>query len=171
MFYDDMQGLLRVLTIGVLGYIALVFWLRVSGKRTLSKWNVFDFVVTIALGSILASVIISKSVPLLEGILAFVVLIGLQYIITWLSVRSSKFAALIKAKPTLLFSNGEYCHSALKSQRVTKSEIRAAVRGAGIIAIEEVAAVVLETDGSFSVMPHNNSGSKTALSDVVSVKE
>ena len=166
MFYDDMQGLLRVLTIGVLGYIALVFWLRRSGKRTLSKWNVFDFIVTIALGSILASVIISKSVPLAEGILAFVVLIGLQYVITWLSVRSSKFAALIKAEPTLLLSDGEYCTAALKSQRVTKSEIRAAIRGAGILAIEDVAAVVLETDGSFSVLKQNNSGLKTALSDV-----
>ncbi|WP_076924632.1 YetF domain-containing protein [Pseudoalteromonas sp. EB27] len=171
MFFDDVQGLVRVLIIGVLGYVALVFWLRVSGKRTLSKWNVFDFVVTIALGSILASVIISKSVALLEGILAFVVLIGLQYLITWLSVRSSKFAALVKAEPTLLLSNGEYCTAALKSQRVTKSEIRAAIRGAGILAIEDVAAVVLETDGSFSVMPHNSSGLKTALSDVVSVKE
>ncbi|MEN8634205.1 YetF domain-containing protein [Pseudoalteromonas distincta] len=170
MFFDDVQGLVRVLIIGVLGYVALVFWLRVSGKRTLSKWNVFDFVVTIALGSILASVIISKSVALLEGILAFVVLIGLQYLITWLSVRSSKFAALVKAEPTLLLSDGEYCAAALKSQRVTKSEIRAAIRGAGILAIEDVAAVVLETDGSFSVMPHNNSGSKTALSDAVSVK-
>ena len=163
MFFDDVQGLVRVLIIGVLGYVALVFWLRVSGKRTLSKWNVFDFVVTIALGSILASVIISKSVALLEGILAFVVLIGLQYLITWLSVRSSKFAALVKAEPTLLLSDGEYCTAALKSQRVTKSEIRAAIRGAGILAIEDVAAVVLETDGSFSVMPHNNSGSKNRV--------
>ena len=42
MFFDDMQSLIRVLIIGVLGYIALVFWLRISGKRTLSKWNVFD---------------------------------------------------------------------------------------------------------------------------------
>ncbi|WP_029773623.1 DUF421 domain-containing protein [Pseudoalteromonas sp. TB51] len=163
MFFDDMQGLIRVLIIGVLGYVALVFWLRISGKRTLSKWNVFDFIVTIALGSILASVIITKSVALLEGMLAFVVLIGLQYFITWLSVRSSKFASLIKAEPTLLLSNGEYCAAALKSQRVTKSEIRAAIRGAGI---EDVAAVVLETDGSFSVLKQNNSGLNTALSDV-----
>lgn len=166
MFFDDMQGLIRVLIIGVLGYIALVFWLRISGKRTLSKWNVFDFIVTIALGSILASVIITKSVALLEGMLAFVVLIGLQYFITWLSVRSSKFAALIKAEPTLLLSEGEYYTAALKSQRVTKSEIRAAIRGAGILAIEDVAAVVLETDGSFSVLKQNKSGLKTALSDV-----
>ncbi len=57
-------------------------------------------------------------------------------------------------------------NTALKSQRVTKSEIRAAIRGAGILAIEDVAAVVLETDGSFSVMAHSNSDSKTALSDV-----
>ena len=80
-------------------------------------------------------------------------------------MRSSKFAALIKAEPTLLLSYGEYCTAALKSQRVTKSEIRAAIRGAGILAIEDIAVVVLETDGSFSVMAHSNSGSKTALSD------
>ncbi|HXG82568.1 MAG TPA: hypothetical protein VNI84_00950 [Pyrinomonadaceae bacterium] len=51
MFFDDWFGLVRILIVGVLAYAALIFLLLASGKRTLSKWNAFDFVVTMALGS------------------------------------------------------------------------------------------------------------------------
>ncbi|MCY7376749.1 MAG: hypothetical protein LH472_12385 [Pyrinomonadaceae bacterium] len=87
MFFDDWFGLIRILIVGVLAYSALIFVLLASGKRTLSKWNAFDFVVTIALGSTLATVIISKDVSFAEGVLALGLLVGLQFVITWLSVR------------------------------------------------------------------------------------
>ncbi len=49
-FYHGHEPIIRVLVVGVLAYIALVFLLRISGSRTLSKMNAFDFIVTIALG-------------------------------------------------------------------------------------------------------------------------
>jgi uncharacterized membrane protein YcaP (DUF421 family) len=94
MFFDTWSGLGRVLIVGTLAYVALVFLLRISGKRTLTKFNVFDLVVTVALGSTLATVLLSTSVPLAEGILALGLLIALQYAITWLSVRSHRFQGL-----------------------------------------------------------------------------
>lgn len=166
MFFETWLGLIRVIVVGVFAYLGLMLWLRISGKRTLSKWNAFDFVVTIALGSTLATVLLSKDVALVEGIFAFVVLIGLQYIITWLTVRSPMVQRIIKAEPTLLLRRGQFLSEALKSQRVTESEVRAAVRGAGIAAIEEVEAVVLETDGSVSVIAKTENKSRSALSDV-----
>ena len=72
MFFDDWFGLLRILIVGILAYGALIVLLLASGKRTLSKWNSFDFVVTIALGSTLATVIMSKDVSFTEGIFALV---------------------------------------------------------------------------------------------------
>src|SRR5690554_5806016 len=87
-FFEDWSGLIRVIVVGTLAYATLVISLRVSGKRTLSKMNAFDLVVTVALGSTLATVILSKDVALAEGIAAFVLLIGLQYIVTWSSIRS-----------------------------------------------------------------------------------
>ncbi|MFA7387256.1 MAG: hypothetical protein WCZ87_06300 [Thiohalobacteraceae bacterium] len=48
MFFDDRQGILRASTVGVSVYVLLAFLLRVSGKRTLSTWNVFDSIVTVA---------------------------------------------------------------------------------------------------------------------------
>lgn len=166
MFFDDWSGIVRILIVGVLAYAALVVCLRVSGKRTLSKWNAFDFVVTIALGSILASVILSKDVVLIEGVIAFALLIGLQFVITRLSVRFDSIKNVVKAEPTLLFDKGEFLPEAMRRQRVTESEIRAAIRSNGLAAIETIEAVVLETDGTFSVVKKSANDSRTALKDV-----
>ncbi len=166
MFFDNWSGIIRILIVGVLAYIALIIFLRVSGKRTLSKWNAFDFVVTIALGSILASVVVSKDVVLIEGVIAFALLIGLQFVITRLSVRFDSIKNVVKAEPTLLFNKGEFLNEAMFRQRVTESEIRAAIRSNGLAAIEEIEAVVLETDGTFSVVKKSANDSRTALKDV-----
>ncbi len=166
MFFDSWFGIVRILIVGVLAYAALIIFLRVSGKRTLSKWNAFDFVVTIALGSTLASVIISKDVVLIEGVIAFALLIGLQFVITRLSVRFDSIKNVVKAEPTLLFDKGEFLPEAMRRQRVAESEIRAAIRSNGLAAIEDAEAVVLETDGTFSVVKKSANDSRTALKDV-----
>ncbi|WP_231362619.1 hypothetical protein [Thioalkalivibrio sp. ALMg9] len=67
MFFGGWDGLLRTLVVGVLAYVALIVFLRLSGKRTLSKMNAFDLVVTVALGSTLATVLLAKDVALAEG--------------------------------------------------------------------------------------------------------
>jgi uncharacterized membrane protein YcaP (DUF421 family) len=71
----------------VLAYVVLVVFLRLSGLRTLSKLNAFDLVVTVALGSTLATVLLTKDVALADGALAFALLIALQFVVTWSSVR------------------------------------------------------------------------------------
>ena len=167
MFFSNWFTIFRVLAVGVSAYIALIFLLRMSGKRTLSKWNVFDFVVTIALGSILASTVLSKDISFAEGVSALGLLIGLQFVITWLSVRFDKVKNLIKAKPTLLLDQGEFLPAAMRRQRVGESEIRAAIRAAGGAAVEEIEAVVLETDGNLSVVKKSPNNSRTAFKDVV----
>lgn len=166
MFFDSWTGLLRVVVVGTLAYGALVFALRVSGKRTLSKLNAFDFLVTVALGSTLATVLLSKDVALLEGILAFALLISLQFVMTWLSSRSEKFQDLIKARPALLVHNGRFLTEAMRRERVTREEIFAAMRSGGTTDLEEVAAVVLETDGTIDVLPRTSGPEGAALQAV-----
>ena len=151
--FGSWSGLLRVVVVGLLAYVALVGLLRVSGKRTLSKLNAFDLVVTVALGSTLATILLSKDTPLVEGVLAFALLIGMQFAITWLSIRSSTVSSLVKSQPALLLYRGELLPEALRRERVTEAEVRAAVREAGFASLGAVAAVVLETDGSITAVP------------------
>lgn len=152
MFFESWFGLLRVLVVGPLAYGLLVLLLRVSGKRTLAKLNAFDLVVTVALGSTLATVLLSKSLVLAEGVMALVVLAGLQYLVAWSSVRFDRFSDLVRSEPTLLLRDGQFLDEALRAQRVRRDEVRAALRGAGVAGIAGAAAVILETDGSFSVI-------------------
>lgn len=144
--------LVRILVIGVLAYVALVVLLRVTGKRTLSKMNAFDLVVTVALGSTLATVIISKDVPLAEGVLALVLLVLLQYIVAFISVRWERFDDLVKSQPRLLMWRGSFLRDAMRKERVTDNEVMEAIRAQGIASVEEVEAVVIETAGELSVL-------------------
>lgn len=166
MFYDTWQGLLRVVVVGTLGYVSLLALLRISGKRTLSKMNAFDLIVTMALGSTLATILLSKDVALAEGVAAFSLLIGLQYIVTWCSVRSRRVEGWIKAAPSLLFYKGNFLHGTLRSQRVTEAEVRAAVRKHGISDFEDVGAVVLETDGTLTVIKQVGGAQIQSLANV-----
>ena len=152
MFFSQWTALLRTLVVGVLAYVALVVLLRVSGKRTLSKMNAFDFVVTIAFGSTLATILLSKDVALAQGVLALALLIGLQCAVTWLSVRVPWVRRLATGEPTLLAHRGTFIEPALRRCRVTHAEVRAAIRAVGLATLDDVAGVVLETDGSFSVI-------------------
>ena len=165
-FFTNWASLLRILVIGVLAYASLILLLRASGKRTLSKMNAFDFIVTVALGSTLASVLLSKSVALVDGVVAFGLLIGLQFVITWLSVRVPAVNQLVKADPTLLIYQGEFLRAAMRAQRVTEQELLAALRQSSVPSVREAAAVVLENDGSFSVLKQAADGSSSALDDV-----
>ena len=151
-FLGSWSVLLKTVVVGLSCYLSLIFLLRVSGKRTLSKRNMFDFIVTVALGSIMASTLVSKEVTYLQGIVAFTTLIGAQYSVTLLSVRSKKFHEFIQASPTLLLYEGRFDEKALYEQRVPQSEVLAAIRQSGHASIDDVAAVVLESNGKLTVL-------------------
>jgi uncharacterized membrane protein YcaP (DUF421 family) len=163
MLFSGWDNLLRTLVVGVLAYVALVVFLRVSGKRTLSKMNAFDLIVTVALGSTLATVLLTKDVALAEGALAFALLIGLQFVVTWSSVRVRWVRRLATGEPLMLLYRGEFLPAALRHARVTEDEVRAAVRSAGIDSLSKVQAVVLETNGSFSVVRPDEGGGGSSL--------
>ncbi|WP_142848818.1 DUF421 domain-containing protein [Telmatospirillum sp. J64-1] len=166
MFFNDWTGLLRILMVGIPAYAAIVILLRVTGKRTLSKMNAFDLIVTVALGSTLATVIMSRDVALAEGVLAFALLIFLQWAVAWGSAHSARFRQFIKAEPTLLFFEGKMLPEVMKEQRVAPEEIMAAARASGYQSLEQVKAVVLETDGSFNVIGTTSNAPPSAMSNV-----
>jgi len=165
MFFHSLYDLERIAVIGVLAYVALIVMLRFTGKRTLSKMNAFDLIVTVALGSTLSAAILNNQVSLVECALAFALLCALQYFVTFTSVRSETFADMVKSEPALLFFEGRFLPDALRRERVTEKEALAAMRNQGIADLGRVRAVVLETDGSLSIV-RDQEGGLEALRDV-----
>src|SRR5690554_3631229 len=135
-FFDSWESLVRTIVVTVLAYFSIIVILRFTGKRTLSKMNAFDFIVTIALGSSLATVALNKNVALVDGVLLFLLLVLLQYFITWMSVRVSSFKKIITASPALLVYKGKIIDKAMKEERITIEELYVAAREKGISNIE-----------------------------------
>ncbi|WP_111732911.1 DUF421 domain-containing protein [Roseovarius amoyensis] len=163
MLFDNWADLLRVVLVGTMAYGALVAMLRVSGKRTLAKLNAFDLVVTVALGSTLATILLSKTVPLAEGLVALFMLIGLQWVVAAGSVRSRRVARLVRSEPQLLVYRGEVCHDTLHRERVTEAELDAILRSGGLASAAAAQTVVLESDGSFSITARHDAASTRKL--------
>lgn len=103
---DNWDALWRILLLGAAAYLALIALLRVSGKRTLAKLNAFDLVVTVALGSTLATIVLSRDVTLLEGLAALLMLIALQYVIAAMAVRWRVAERLAKSDPRPVLIDG-----------------------------------------------------------------
>jgi uncharacterized membrane protein YcaP (DUF421 family) len=169
-YFDGWSGVVRVAVVGTAAYATLVVMLRVTGKRTLSKLNAFDLVVTVALGSTLSSVLLSSDVALAEGLVALGLLIALQWIVTWLSVRSRRVTRFVKAEPRLVYFDGQFIASAMKAERITEDELRAAAREQGVRSLQQVAAIVMETEGSVSVI-RRDGNSWSALEGVQGLQE
>jgi len=152
MFFQDWQGIVRTVIVGLLAYTALVLFLRISGKRTLAKLNAFDLVVTVALGSTLSAVLLQESIALAEGAVALALLILAQYGVTYISVRSEAFANAVRSEPALLARDGAFCAAAMRRERITEAEMLSAVRAGGASGIGAVSSVILESDGTLSVI-------------------
>lgn len=171
MFFAGWSDLIHTLVVGTLAYLALVFLLRISGKRTLSRWNAFDFVVTIAFGSMLATALLSSQTSLTQVTVGFTLLILLQLVITWLSVRSRWFDGWIKSPPTLLLHHGRLREDAMRRCRVSEVELLSTLRARGINNPKDVEAVVLESNGTISVIRQSSEGPTSTLADVIPISE
>lgn len=134
-------------------YFLIVVLVRILGKRTTSQMNNFDWIINIAVGSLAASGILLSNVAILDATAAILVLATLQWGTTWLVVRSKLVTKLVKAEPTLLTHKGEYLEDAMRRTRVTEEEICSALRNQGITDPAGANWVVLETDGTLSVIP------------------
>lgn len=166
-FFQSWQSLAWTGLSALVAYAALILFLRVTGKRTLAKMSAFDLVVTVALGSTLASIVTSDRLPLANGLLALASLIVLQYAVAWGSLRAGWFRRVVKGEPTLLFYRGELLEDALHRTRIGRDEILHAIRNSGRGRMGDVGAVVLESDGSFSVIPDGDvTAQDTSLEDV-----
>jgi len=166
MWWDSWSDVGRVVAVGAAAYVSLVVVLRLSGKRTLAKLNAFDLVVTVALGSTLATILLSSDVSWTEGVTALLLLAGLQALVAWTTVRIPGARALVTSRPTLLWRDGRPVEQALSSQRVALEEVRQAARASGSGDMTQVAAVVLESDGTMSVIPRSQIGDWSALEGI-----
>mgnify|MGYP006395776335 FL=1 len=155
MFFDDTTydliaraGILT--TVGILYVILLT---RIVGLRSFSKMTNFDFVITVASGTVLAGMGRATDWQgFSQAAVVMFALFAVQFVIAKVRKKSETFEETIQNDPVLLMIDGRFCTEAMKKSRVSRSDIIAKLRESNTMSFDEVRAVVLETTGDISVM-------------------
>ncbi|MFD1343583.1 DUF421 domain-containing protein [Litorisediminicola beolgyonensis] len=126
---------------------------RVLGLRSFSKMTAFDFVMTVATGSLLAGAAqAASSAAFTQALVAMAGLFATQWAIAMIRVRSPRLRRWIANSPALLMRDGVVDEAELHRRRVTRDDLEAKLREANVMHPSEVRAVVLETTGDISVL-------------------
>lgn len=140
-------------TVGI--YLALILFTRIAGLRSFSKMSSFDFAITVAIGSIIASTVLSKDPPLLQAIVALGILYAVQMTVAAWRGNSTLMSKLVDNEPLLLMDGTQILDQNLKKAKVTHNDLRAKLREANVTQLSQVKAVVMEATGDVSVL-HNS---------------
>ncbi|MCR8826684.1 DUF421 domain-containing protein [Pseudosulfitobacter koreensis] len=170
LFFDGFGDLGRTLLSALILYVAVILFIRISGKRSTSQMNNFDWVVTVAMGSLMASGILLKDITILESASAIAVLLLMQWLLTFTMVRSAMVAKVVRAEPTLLYHDDRFLTNAMRRERVSEYEVLSAVRENGVVDLANVESVILEANAALSVLEKTDKKvQKPALQDVHSL--
>ena len=155
-FYDSWQDLLQIAITVPIIYLFIIVAVRVVGKRSTSQMNNFDWIVTVAIGSIAGAGIMRKGSAITETILAISLLLLLQWLLTTAVRKNKSLQQLVKARPTLLVHDGEFIEASMRRERITRGEVLSALRVSGLTEVSQAKWVILEPDASMSVIPMSN---------------
>lgn len=154
-FSFSIDGLLAIAITGAGIYVVIIVLTRIMGKRSFSKMSSFDFAITVALGSMVATTVLSKSVSLWDGTVGIAVMYLLQLGMAFLR-RFKIISEITDNTPLLLMKGNKVLHDNLKKARVTESDLKAKLREANVLELHQVRAVVFETTGDIAVLHTDN---------------
>jgi uncharacterized membrane protein YcaP (DUF421 family) len=159
-----------VLATTVAIFLSVLIATRVAGLRSFSKMSSFDFAMTVAVGSVMASTATSSSVPLSHGLVALGGLYGTQVVIARLRLHTGA-DDLIDNTPMVLMVGNRLLHDHLRAVRISESDVRAKLREANVLNYDQVVAVVLETTGDISVLHGDESFDPDLLRGVIGAEQ
>ena len=148
-----LDAIARGLILGAIAMVWVILLIRMNGLRSLSKMTNFDFIMTVAMGSLVASAAQAEKLNVFVQIIAAMAgLFLFQHIVARIRRTSRRMEDALQNEPILLMKDGQIIHSALDAERVAESDLIAKLREANALDMSKVKAVVLETTGDISVL-------------------
>lgn len=154
----ELGTLIRVAVTGVVVYLSVILAVRINGLRSFSKMSSYDFAMTVGVGTLMASTMISDSISLGQGLAGLATLFVAQRVISVLRRRFDRFHRAIDNSPLLLMDGERILKANLAKARVTEDDLRAKLREANVHNFSQVRAVVFEGTGDISVLHHASQG-------------
>ena len=170
-FFDGWAHLLRSALSAAGIYLVIVAAIRVFGEKALAKMSGYDMIVTVALGSVVAALPLTRSVSIADAIAAAITFLGLQQVMRYFQARFHRVHTLVRERPRLLLWNGRLLDDRMLESDISADEVRAAVRRSGILSLKQVRAAILENDGEWSIIPQTSAPDLSAMEGLLIPKD
>lgn len=132
--------------------VAIILAVRLLGLRSFSKMSSFDFVMTVAAGSLMATTLVSETPSLAQGMTGIGALFIIQYAVARFRLGPEVPGISVDNSPILLMDGDGMLHENMRAALVTEADLLSKLREANVLDVREVRAVVLETTGDVSVL-------------------
>ena len=135
-------------------YLVLVAAIRLMGKRQIGQMEPSEFVVTMLVANLAAIPMQEEGIPLFTGVIPILTVLGVELVLSALSLRSVGFRKLLCGKPVILIENGNILQENLRKTRITLDELTGHLREKDVLDLQVVQYAILETNGNLSVFPY-----------------
>lgn len=152
-------------------YLVLIVSIRLMGKRQIGEMEPAEFVVTMLLANIAAVPMQNNSLPLASGLMPILTILGVELVISVMTLSSIRMRKLFCGKPVLLMADGKILEDNLRQTRVNLDELSEHLREQGIFDLSTVKYAILETDGEISTMLYGKHMPAPAKDAAIQVKD
>jgi uncharacterized membrane protein YcaP (DUF421 family) len=135
---------------GILVYLVLMLYLRLTDKRSLGDMSTFDMVVLMVIGGTLRTAIVGNDKSLIGPLIAVAAMLVVDKLLAWSSARWPWMSGILEAAPSVLVRQGRRDKQALKKNDIPDRLFDREMRLAGMESEEDVAIARLEGNGKIS---------------------
>lgn len=135
-------------------YLVLIAVIRLMGKRQIGEMEPSEFVVTMLVANLAAIPMQDGGIPLFSGLVPILTVLGMELVLSWMTLRSVLFRRILCGKPVILIENGHILQDRLRQTRVTLDELIGHLREKNVLDLQSVQYAILETNGTLSVFPY-----------------
>lgn len=141
-----------VLIRSVILYIAVIFAVRLMGKRQLGELQPSELVITILVSNIATLTLEDLNIPLIVGLAPVLALVCFEVIMSWLTLKFPRIRCIVSGRPKIIISNGEIDRTVMNALRYSIDDLMTSLRGNDIFSLDEVQYAIVETTGNLSVV-------------------
>jgi len=156
---EDINGILKTVVTLITVFIVILVVTRIFGLMTFAKITSIDFASTIAIGSVIATIVLNNNHSILKGAISLFLIVAVQFLLSLLMRKSKYMRSILTNKPKLLVLNGKILHKNLATSNISEDDLIARIRTANVKDLNSIKAVVLESTGDVSVI-HGTSNSE-----------
>ena len=136
-------------------YIFIIFVFRLMGKREIGQLSIQDLVISIIMSELVAMSIENRNDSMFLTIIPVAILVLLEILFSYISLKSNRFRNILEGKPSLIISQGKISFNEMVKERYTLDDLLLELRNKGIKSIEDIEYAVLESDGRLSIFKYN----------------